>query len=101
MMNSLAQRRRLRRVSLGHFVKIVGMPYSKFDVGRWISRRFIRLRRADKCLLASGEFDVHSLFVLTAASLILESNLYEWRSFQTPSRGLPEASRSAGGASLH
>ena len=29
--------------SLGHFMKIVSMPYSKFDVGRWM-------------------FDVHSLF---------------------------------------
>ena len=31
--------------SLGHFMKIVGMPNSKFDVGRWM-------------------FDVHGLFVL-------------------------------------
>jgi hypothetical protein len=70
MKNSLAQRRRLRRVSLGHFIKNFSMPYSKFDFGRWISRRFIRLRRADKCLLASGEFDVPILFVLTVASMI-------------------------------
>jgi hypothetical protein len=51
MMNSLAQRRRLRRVSLGHFIKKFSMPYSKFDVGRWM-------------------FDVPILFVLTVASLI-------------------------------
>jgi hypothetical protein len=48
MMNSLAQRRRLRRVSLGHFIKKFSMPYSKFDVGRWM-------------------FDVPILFILTTA----------------------------------
>jgi hypothetical protein len=76
MMNSLAQRRRFRRVSLGHFIKNFSMPYSKFD-----------LPKADKRLLAYGALDVGSagglsaLGGLTSACSPLASSTFLFFSF--------------------
>jgi hypothetical protein len=54
MMNSLTQRRRLGRVSLGHFIKIVNISYSIFDVGRWT----LDVRRSCPFRFTRSVFDI-------------------------------------------